>query len=812
MPGWWYNVESVTTLHLLSQFKKCIEGALASDQKTRALMRARSAKQRFPVAQWVEDLDILQMKAIKKNLQQQKGIESASSTPASSLATTPAGTPPGSGPSSRSQSRSHSPARPRTSGASSDVSEPSTEPAVAPLPLRRRLSSLFYPAHPTTEQFLPFRRRVSSLFPIHRRTPFDQAEQNVDAGAEIDEEKRDEIAPLSPTLRPGTAGTLNGGVAKNLFDPTFGFSGQHAETDAITRPTLAHYRRTSTLSVDEVVGQGTFELQNVSDSFSAESAKAYSQIFVDMLENLDAKNSEGKLCIENFLYQAERNWYARYFEAKLGKSVISLPSIGGKKFGGNNVSVTVREDSLSDSERSDSLGDMSDTSAEQFKISSQYKPPTGIARLMMFKSRHASWPLYAFLLSFGQIIAVNSHQITIITGAQGENANKLYTISSIYLAGSIFWWFLTRKLASRWALSLPFCLYGLAFFFVGIAPFGSTIDSRGWLQNVGAGIYSFASASGSLFFALNFGSESGVPVQTMIFRATAVQGIQQLWVSLLWWWSDLMSSNHAHEFTSTIMNSKTLLAIMTPIAFVFFAIWLALFFGLPDYYRASPGSAPSFYSSIISRKIVLWFLFAVIVQNYWLSAPTGRNWQYLFSSTHAPAWVIVLLLLFFFVVIWGAAMYTLSRFSDHHSWFLPIFGSGLGAPRWCQILWSTSGMGAHLPWGSAIGSAVAGRSLWLLLGTYDALQGVGIGTILLQTLTRTHVAITLIFAQVLGSIATIAARASAPDATGPGAVFPNLAVSLDGLGAWSFWVCLVFQMVIPVGFLLFFRNEQLFKP
>ena len=121
-------------------------------------------------------------------------------------------------------------------------------------------------------------------------------------------------------------------------------------------------------------------------------------------------------------------------------------------------------------------------------------------------------------------------------------------------------------------------------------------------------------------------------------------------------------------------------------------------------------------------------------------------------------------------------------------------------------------MGSHLPWGSAIGSAIAGRSLWLLLGTYDALQGVGIGTILLQTLTRSHVAITLIFAQVLGSIATIAARASAPDATGPGAVFPNLAVSLDGLGAWSFWVCLAFQMVIPVGFLLFFRNEQLFKP
>ncbi len=65
MPGWWYTVESTTTTHLLHQFKMAIEGALASKQETRAMMRARSAKQRFPVAQWVEDLEILQSTAIR---------------------------------------------------------------------------------------------------------------------------------------------------------------------------------------------------------------------------------------------------------------------------------------------------------------------------------------------------------------------------------------------------------------------------------------------------------------------------------------------------------------------------------------------------------------------------------------------------------------------------------------------------------------------------------------------------------------------------------------------------------------------------
>jgi alpha-1,3-glucan synthase len=65
MPGWWFTVESTTTKHMLHQFKSAIEEALESKTETRAIMRARSAKQRFPVAKWVEDLNTLQQTAIK---------------------------------------------------------------------------------------------------------------------------------------------------------------------------------------------------------------------------------------------------------------------------------------------------------------------------------------------------------------------------------------------------------------------------------------------------------------------------------------------------------------------------------------------------------------------------------------------------------------------------------------------------------------------------------------------------------------------------------------------------------------------------
>jgi len=74
-----------------------------------------------------------------------------------------------------------------------------------------------------------------------------------------------------------------------------------------------------------------------------------------------------------------------------------------------------------------------------------------------------------------------------------------------------------------------------------------------------------------------------------------------------------------------------------------------------------------------------------------------------------------------------------------------------------------------------------------------------------------HIAFTLITAQVLGSIATILARAIAPDNEGPGDVFPDLSSYSIGdptdvfKKAW-FYVGLISQIVICIGYFLFFRK------
>ncbi len=380
------------------------------------------------------------------------------------------------------------------------------------------------------------------------------------------------------------------------------------------------------------------------------------------------------------------------------------------------------------------------------------------------------------------------------------------------------WWFLYRRLKTVYVLSLPFLVYGLAFLLIGLAPLGPTVAGRGWIQNVATGLYAAASSSGSIYFAVNFGDEGGAPVTAWTYRACVIQGSQQIYVVALWYWGSVLSkqSTAAANGSGSVSgaSANVIIPVGVAIAALMWAIGMVLFLGLPKYYRQAPGNIPSFYTSLFRRKIIIWFFVVVVIQNYWLSAPYGRNWLYLWSSQHLPAWQTLILVFVFFVLVWAAILYVFSRLSTSHSWILPVFSMGLGAPRWAQIMWATSNIGAYVPWaGGPVASAIAGRALWLWLGVLDAVQGVGFGMILLQTLTRFHVLFTLIAAQVLGSIATILARATAPDKVGPGDVFPDFSAGpSEGLGKAWFWVGLLFQLAIPLGFFRFFRKEQLSKP
>lgn len=153
--------------------------------------------------------------------------------------------------------------------------------------------------------------------------------------------------------------------------------------------------------------------------------------------------------------------------------------------------------------------------------------------------------------------------------------------------------------------------------------------------------------------------------------------------------------------------------------------------------------------------------------------------------------------MFFFGLVWVSVLFLLSYLSRSHSWILPVFACGLGTPRWAQIWWGVLGSGLFVPWaGNYTTGALVSRSLWLWLGVLDALQGLGFGMILLQTLTRMHICFALIVTQVLGSIATMCARAFAPNNVGPGAISPDITAGVSSIANVWFWVAIFFQLLI----------------
>lgn len=456
MPGWWFTVESMTTKHLTHQFKMAIHDALGSSQETRALMRARSAKQRFPVAQWVEDLNKLQSTAIKIS-HEQREKEGRSRTII---------------PSFRSRPSSPNPQKVEISW---------------PLPQTPSDSGLASPSLPFLHSPNPGRSRSGS-----------------------------NVSTLS--ARP------------DYLDPNWD-NGLNNDRVSLELTTPRNMKRASTLSLRSVIGERTdFALQKV-DPFFTDASGHYYRDFERKLEDLGPKNSETSLSIEDHLVKSEKQWFEQFKNAKAGLgssrnvSSTSLHKIpkGSRSNNGLNSSASslyggrgdrtsppqphplMNQDDPYTSAFDETSTINSDNSEEQFDLGRDYIPPHGLQRFMLRKI--GDWPVYSLFLAFGQIIAANSYQISLLTGEIGQTASMLYIIASIYAVTSIMWWFVFRRFPSVYCLSIPFVFYGFAFLLVGVAPFVHSFEGRGWVQHVATGCYTVASSSGSLFFALNFGDE-----------------------------------------------------------------------------------------------------------------------------------------------------------------------------------------------------------------------------------------------------------------------------------------------------------------
>jgi alpha-1,3-glucan synthase len=164
---------------------------------------------------------------------------------------------------------------------------------------------------------------------------------------------------------------------------------------------------------------------------------------------------------------------------------------------------------------------------------------------------------------------------------------------------------------------MPFYIYALAFFLIGLPSITPFSHTRRWINNTGTGFYAVASASGSLFFSLNFADDgilhlkcltsAGAPVTSWVFRACLIQGCQQIFAAGLWYWGHSLAALSAAGMLESqdLTTSSAVTAVTWVVSAVLVLVGVSLFVGLPDYYLQIPGRIPAFYKSLTRRNIVL---------------------------------------------------------------------------------------------------------------------------------------------------------------------------------------------------------------
>ncbi|KNZ71786.1 Cell wall alpha-1,3-glucan synthase mok13 [Termitomyces sp. J132] len=779
MPGWWYPVESSSTAHMLSQLTKTIKKALKSTEGERAILRARSAVQRFPVIEWRQRMEDFHRRSINTS-RRIAGPNAWRESDCNDGIVAPIGEDEDWNPVNQAY-----PSQPEWDTAS--IGEQSA------------VHTAGSPAAWSQETLSP-----SGTLNGGGRLPGDSRASSMDGDGDYFTHYRGStITAKAPEAYGGFIERANRTIARdygNAPDPFL-----EGGLEAPSRPFGGHSRVSSVDSISSIVEEKSNSPLNKAIASFTDADGGVASDFVQKLQLLNAKNSEHELSIEKYLIKSEEAFFGKVRKEKLSSAASLRSSHRDSVWGTPPSSIYSRPTSPNTQGYSSSDHD------GHLRHDARAPEVIPMTRLQIFMAREiGGWPLYTIVIGLGQMLSATSFQITLLTGRNWQDDLQLYVLGGVFLAASAVWYTLFRLKPSVYVLSAPWIFFGFAFFFIALPSLSSAIHpAHRVLTSIATWSYAVASAAAFLFFGLNFGEEAGAATEVWTLRACVVQGSQQIWVAALWYWGFTLNGKQ-----DNYVPPWWIALIVWPLAIMSFAFAYLLLHGLPEYYKQTPPKVPQFLRTLLRRKLVLWFLASELLRDYWLSGPYGRNWSYLWS-VDIPKWKILLLVITFFVFVWAGMMLVLTHFSKTHTWLLPVFAVGLGAPRWCQMLWGTSSLALYIPWAGKAGPYL-GISLWLWLGVLDAVQGVGLGMILLQTLSRLHVCATLAFAQIIGSVCVMVARATAPNRIGPGTVFPDAAKwdFSDGLSGSPmalplFWIALVCQLVIVLGYFWFYRKEQL---
>jgi alpha-1,3-glucan synthase len=382
----------MTSKHLNGQFKQAIYEALHSNPSDRAIMRAWSRRQRFPVAHWVENLETLHISAIAKHKK-------------------------------HSKQGHHCKANSSVRMSFSTMSRDSTQTIVQPAELSTHLYTPNGPAYNRPEFHRRGQLQNMSLFCVDRgySSADEGSAYSVDGHATSDSQRPRhvprsissatytcrELSRTPPITRSSGNESLRNSTSFSLEASSQNASALNDQNrsvpeDAISHLSLREQNRISSslslLSVENIIREDqTFNLQKVKPFFT-DSSGQYSQKFEKRLRHLNGKNSDDQLCIERYLSRSEMEWFKKYHDLKLGRSSSGASASAASSVLANRASFNEDTDGGSTPNVPGSPVVEANSSEEELKLHQGYVPPSGLKRIMLY--RMGDWPVYSIFLAF----------------------------------------------------------------------------------------------------------------------------------------------------------------------------------------------------------------------------------------------------------------------------------------------------------------------------------------------------------------------------------------------------------------------------
>ncbi|KAA1127834.1 Cell wall alpha-1,3-glucan synthase ags1 [Puccinia graminis f. sp. tritici] len=461
------SAQGDSTAHLHSQFAKTLKAALESPEEERALLRARSAHQRFPVLEWrikMEDIHSRSVRASRKyagrlasNIDPIGAIKPDESPSPSNDQGVTCGAHP-------SSSASH-----KTGGMHSSSTENQPDALGSHLNQTR-------PSLDVSRMLSSSNKLAVQLSEAVKRLMITKNGNQSSRPSEIHSAHVDDSS--TPSERPPNDDQeiLNSIVTLEKINNN---ADEH---------NLADFQRTFSRQDDK-----NSPLNQAVKDFTDEDGKA-SQDFVRRLQKLDVSNSQTELCIATYIVAAHK---AHFNEVRKGtlalaktkfasSPTLSVTSIMPRTMLGGGINPHINN--LSDqakNEKNDTLDVTTALSMNLWQIRLQ--------------RRVFGWPIYTILLAVGQILGATSFQLSLLSGTSSNGSFDFYVIGAVNILGSASWYGLSCRKPATWSLSMPWIFFGLAFVFIGLPSLSENLKQysrRHPLAVAASGFYSFASSAG----------------------------------------------------------------------------------------------------------------------------------------------------------------------------------------------------------------------------------------------------------------------------------------------------------------------------